>query len=301
MSEPFVKLPHAVIDHADLDLYEFAVYIVLLRFRDPKTGKCFPGMATIADAARMSVNTARKTIKRLEERGLIQVERVKAVGSKTNESNTYTVGVLSEDPFKYLGQSAKGLRKPRRPLSDESRARLSAAAKKRGSASEAVPVQELNKGSASEVVRSASEEGGVVPQRLTKKNHIKKNHEEHLTHDFTEVALANVSFDSLEDELATEKQVQYLKDLATHVNYEAGNGVPNDLHIARWRKLTRTEATDLIHQYLKALGRPDERYYPEYGTPEYEALSEAGKEFADAGGDPESVWEYDFGLKENTA
>ena len=309
--DPFVKLPHAVIDHADLDLHEFAVYIVLLRFRDPKTGKCWPGMSTIADAARMSVNTARKTIKRLEEREIVKVDRVKAVGSLTNDPNTYTVGLLPEDPMKYIGRSAKGLRKPRRELSDESRVRLSEAARKRGSASEVVLGAEDSSssasevgGSASEVVRSASEVGGVVPPRVTKKNHLrrtmKKNHEE-LTHAFGESTSPEISFNSSDDEPASEAQVTYIKDLAIHLSNEAGyNVIPDDLTIARWRKLTRSEADNLIRNYLKNLGRPDEILYPQYGTPEYAALSPAGKAFADTAGMPDSVWEYGFKLKENT-
>ncbi|MCA0347081.1 MAG: helix-turn-helix domain-containing protein [Actinobacteria bacterium] len=308
--DPFVKLPHAVIDHADLDLHEFAVYIVLLRFRDPKTGKCWPGMSTIADAARMSVNTVRKTIKRLEERGLIEVERVKAVGAKTNDSNRYTIALLPEDPMKYLGKSAKGQRKPRRELSPESRARLGDAARKRGSASEVVPPSSASEvvpendddqGSASEVGGSASEVVRVVPRRHPKKNQLKKNHEEDLTRAFGESTLPKISFNSSDDEPASEAQVTYIKDLAIHLSNEAGyNVIPDDLTIARWRKLTRSEADNLIRNYLKNLGRPDEILYPQYGTPEYAALSPAGKAFADTAGMPDSVWEYGFKLKENT-
>ena len=301
--DPFVKLPHAVIDHADLDLHELMVYIVLLRFRDPKTGECFPGMSTIADTARMSVNTARKTINRLEVRGLIQVERVKAVGSKTNKSNKYTVGVLSENPLKYAGRSAKGQRVPRRELSEESRARLSAAAYKRGNASEAVHTEVETQGSASEVVGSASEVVGVVPPRHTKKNHMKKNHEKDLTPAFKESrSIENVSFAALDNDPATEKQVMYLKDLVIHQGYESGHQmIPDEEHLSRWRKMTRREAHDLIRAYLKSLGRPDEIYYPEYGTPEYEALSPAGQDFAESAGMPDSVFDYGSKPKENVA
>src|SRR5690606_35804072 len=131
---------------------------------NPKTGRCWPGMSTIADAARISVNSARRAVKVLEGYGIINVDRVKSVGSKTNEPNMYSVGLLSGDPVHYLGRSAKGTRKPRRELSDDSRARLSEAAKKKssasevvgGSASEALPSYKLNRGSASEVGGSAS-------------------------------------------------------------------------------------------------------------------------------------------------
>lgn len=300
--DPFVKLPHAVIDHADLDLHELMVYIVLLRFRDPKTGECFPSMPTIADTARMSVNTARKTINRLEVRGLIQVERVKAVDSKMNKSNKYTVGVLSEDPFKYAGHSAKGQRVPRRELSEESRARLSAAAYKRGTTSEVVPTEVETQGTTSEVGGTTSEVGGVLPPRHGKKNHMKKNHEEDITPAFTESRFENVSFDSSEELFATEEQVLYLKDLVIHQGYESGyETIPEEEHLARWRQMTRREAHDLIREYLKSLGRPDEIYYPEYGTPEYEALSPAGQDFAESAGMPDSVFDYGSKPKENIA
>lgn len=304
--DPFVKLPHAVIDHADLDLYEFAVYIVLLRFRDPKTKRCFPGMSTIADAARMSVKTASKTIRRLEERNLIRVERAKALGARTNASNQYVVGDLPTDPQEVLANSVKGKRKPRRALSEESRARLSAAARKRGSASEAVPLENNDEsyaqGTASEAVRSASEALGVVPPRHTKKNHIKKNHEEDTTPAFKESRFENVSFDPSEELFATEEQVMYLKDLVIHQGYESGyETIPEEEHLARWRQMTRREAHDLIREYLKSLGRPDEIYYPEYGTPEYEALSPAGQAFAESAGMPDSVFDYGSKPKENVA
>lgn len=290
MSEQFVKLSHAVIDHADLDAHELLVYIVLLRYRNPKTGQCFPGLQTIADAARMSRKTASRTVAKLEDRGLIKVERVKAVGSKTNESNTYTVGLLPEDPMKYLGRSAKGQRVPKRVLSRDS---------------ESLPSAEDAPSRDSESLRRDSESLGVGTPSLTKKINLKKINEEDVTHAFGESTFENVSFDSSDEDPATEKQVEYLRDLAIHQGYEAGYGVmPDDLALARWRKLTRREAHDLIRAYLKNLGRPDEIYYPEYGTPQYEALSPAGKEFADSAGMPDSVWGYSSAarfMKENSA
>lgn len=285
--EKFVKLPHAVIDHADLDLHELMVYIVLLRFRDPKTGECFPSMPTIADAARMSRKTASRTVAKLEDRGIIKVERVKAVGSKTNKSNKYKVGVLSENPLKYAGKSAKGQRIPRRSLSRDS---------------ESLPSDRKSSSRDSESIGRDSESLGVGTPSLTKKNHMKKNHEEDITPAFTESRFENVSFDPSEELFATEEQVLYLKDLVIHQGYESGHQtIPDEEHLARWRKMTRREAHDLIREYLKSLGRPDEIYYPEYGTPEYEALSPAGQDFAESAGMPDSVFDYGSKPKENVA
>lgn len=287
MSEQFVKLPHAVIDHADLDAHELLVYIVLLRFRNPKTGTCFPGLQTIADAARMSRKTASRTVGKLEERGIIKVERVKTVGSKTNKSNKYAVGVLPEDPMKYLGHSAKGQRVPRRVLSKDS---------------ESLPSEGDSSSRDSESLRRDSESLRVGTPSLTKKIKMKKSNEEELTHAFGESTLKSVSFDVPGDDPATEKQVAYLRDLAIHTSYDTGyHTIPNEQHLDRWRKMTRSDAHTLIRTYLRDLGRPDDIYYPDWGTPEYEALSPAGKAFAETAGDPASVWEYGFALKENTA
>lgn len=277
MTEQFVKLPHAVIDHADLDAHELLVYIVLLRFRNPKTGTCFPGLQTIADAARMSRKTASRTVSKLEERGIIKVERVKAVGSKTNKSNKYAVGVLPEDPMKYLGHSAKGQRVPRRVLSKDS---------------ESLPSEGDSSSRDSESLRRDSESLRVGTPSLTKKIKMKKSNEEDVTHTFNESAFDHVSFDDLEADIATDQQVAYIKDLATHLSYGSSNGTPSDLHVKRWQRLTRGQADDQIRAYLKELGRPDDRYYPQLGDPEYAALSPAGQSFADSSGMPDSVAIY---------
>lgn len=71
----WVRLPNWLIDDANLSLYELAVYTVLLRFRDPKTGTCFTGMSTIADRARVSRKTVERVIPKLEAKGMIQVQR----------------------------------------------------------------------------------------------------------------------------------------------------------------------------------------------------------------------------------
>lgn len=151
-------------------------------------------------------------------------------------------------------------------------------------------------GSASEIGGSASEAVRVVPPRHGKKSNFEKTKEEDLTRTFGESAFENVSFDLPGDQPATEKQVALLRDLAIIINYEAGNGIPDDLHVARWRKLNKADAHDLIRAYYKAVGRPDAILYPSHGDPEYHALSPAGKDFADSAGDPASVIHY--GIKE---
>lgn len=282
----FVKLPHTVIDHANLTAHELLVYIVLLRYRNPKTGTCFPGLQTIADAARMSRKTASRTVKALEDKGIISVKRVRAVGSKSNESNTYTVGLLEEDPFKWIGKSVKGDRIPKRAISRDS---------------ESLPSAVTPASRDSESLRRDSESLGVGTPSLTKKTNEKKTNEEDITRTFGESAFECVSFKTSVDEPCTEKQVALIRDLSIMVNFEGDGGIPNDLQIARWRKLTKIEAHDLIRRHYQAIGRPDDIFYPYDGTPEYAALSEAGKAFAESAGMADSVFEYGFKLKENSA
>ena len=50
------------------------VLIVLLRHIDPKTGTCFPSEQTIATKARCEVSVVQKTLKELENDGIISIE-----------------------------------------------------------------------------------------------------------------------------------------------------------------------------------------------------------------------------------
>ena len=70
-TDGFVKIPNWLIDDSDFSLYELAVYVVLLRFRDPKTGTCFPGMTTIADRARISRKSVERALKLMVPRRLL--------------------------------------------------------------------------------------------------------------------------------------------------------------------------------------------------------------------------------------
>lgn len=278
-TDGFVMIPNWLIDDSDLTLHELAVYMVLLRFRDHKTGECFPGLSTIAKRARISLRTVVRTIPELEKKGMIQVSRRKQ-GTK-NLPNVYKVAV------------PKGA--PKRPS-------FSADAEGGSDTQALPPVDNSPWGSDSQSLGSDSQSLGVVPEGHSNKTHITRSNEQDLTHDFSEATSESFSFDLNEDPPASEAQVNYLKDLATILLYQAGHaGSIDEGHLTRWRGLTKTGATQLIGRYLKELGRPEEEWYPEPGTPAYEQLSDAGKAFADTGGMPESVWEYSFGLKENAA
>lgn len=290
-TDGFVRLPNWLLDDSDLSLHELAVYIVLLRFRDPKTGICFPGMATIADRARISRESVKRTIPLLEKKGMVNVRR-RRKGTK-NLPNEYEVALANETPQFSWADSAKGSRIPKRQMhvafdTDDSQDDSDEVGESWGN----------DEGRHSETLPRHSETPGVGTPSAPKKIQSTRSNEQALTHTPGRVHEL-FSFD-VDENTATDKQVAYLKDLATHLSYGSTGGTPKDAQLKRWAKLTRPEATQQIRRYLKELGRPDDIYYPEYGTPEYEALSEAGREFADTAGMPDSVWEYGFALKENS-
>lgn len=282
-TDGFVRLPNWLIDDADLSLHELAVYIVLLRFRDNKTGKCYPGMTLIADCARISRESVKRTIPKLEARGMIRVTKRKD-GSK-NLSNLYEVAKADETPRFIWETSQRGRRIPKRAP--------------RGS--ETPPDADDAEGRHSETLGRHSETPGVGTPSASNKTYENKTHEQAMTSTSTGSGHAMFTFDASEDEKATDEQVAYLRDLAIHLQYEAGGGVPDDLQLQRWRNLTRQEATKQIKGYQQALGSPDERLYPEPGTSEYQALTPAGREFAETGGMPDSVFGYGFMRQANTA
>ena len=70
----FFSLPNEVF-LLGLSAGELAVYSFLKRCENRKTHQCWPSIKTIGQAVGMSVNTVRKYVAELEERGLIITER----------------------------------------------------------------------------------------------------------------------------------------------------------------------------------------------------------------------------------
>ena len=273
-TDGFVRLPNWLIDDSDLTLHELAVYIVLLRFRHHKTGKCHPGMTTIADCARISKRSVIRAIEGLESRQMIQVDRRSTITD--NKPNIYTVAVATESPEQVWLTSARGRRVPKRAPSD----------------SESPGRDASRAPSDSESLASDKTVAHPVTPSHPNKTYKNKNQGQAVT---PASGSNQFAFESSGDDGATEQQVAYLKDLAIHLGYETGGGVPNDLQIQRWRKLTRDEADTQIRGYLKALGKPDEILYPQAGDPAFQALSTKGKHFAQSAGDPASVTEQRVG------
>lgn len=285
-TDGFVRVPNTLIEHSDMTAHELLVYIVLLKHRNPRTGKCRPGFATIADQSRLSRSTVIRTIDLLEQRGAIKVKRSRDERDR-NRANEYDVATFNEQHRDWFATSAKGKRRPRRNLSDGSRRLLAAAARRHAPSGSEVPGTEvLMSGSGSETPPSASEVLGVVAPRHPNKTKKNKTNEETLRSDLP-TRRENVKFEVIEDK-ATEKQLQLLSDLWIHITCT----IPPEQQRQQWAELTVEQAQDLIPKYYRNIeGRIGMYEGPEYGTPAYMALTDTGKRWADSGMDPATAFE----------
>ena len=78
---------------------EFAVYSYLLRCADRRTHRCWPSYKTIGAATQLSVNTVRKHVCSLADKGLISTEDTTVftkTGLKHNGSLLYTIRPFQE-------------------------------------------------------------------------------------------------------------------------------------------------------------------------------------------------------------
>ncbi|WP_455723582.1 helix-turn-helix domain-containing protein [Dysosmobacter welbionis] len=82
----FFSLPNELFQ-LGLDYGELAVYSFLKRCENRKTHQCWPSIKTIGQAVRMSENTVRKYIRRLEERGLIATEPTEVITKHSGRRN----------------------------------------------------------------------------------------------------------------------------------------------------------------------------------------------------------------------
>ncbi len=94
----FFPLPNEIFS-LELSSGELAVYSYLLYCESRKTYRCWPSYRTIGKAVGMSVNTVRKYVAMLEERGLIVTEPTAITtkdGMKRNGSLLYTIRPIRE-------------------------------------------------------------------------------------------------------------------------------------------------------------------------------------------------------------
>ena len=89
----YFPLPNAVFD-LDLTDGEILVYAFLLRCEDRRTYQCHPSYTTIGRAIGKSVNSVRKYVQGLIQKGLITTERTQIVtksGETRNGTLLYTI------------------------------------------------------------------------------------------------------------------------------------------------------------------------------------------------------------------
>ncbi|WP_223626750.1 helix-turn-helix domain-containing protein [Microbacterium sp. EST19A] len=230
-TDGFVMIPNWVIDDSDLNLHEMAVYTVLLRYRDPKTGKCFPGMTTIADRARISRETVKRTIPALEKKGLIKIKRRKENGK--NFPNEYVVATAAQKPELIWEKSSRGQRIPKR----------------KGGHSETLPTEVDSKSRHSETPPRHSETPGVGTPSASKKIHLNKIQEQDMRRTLERTPDDLFTFDEIQT--ATTKQIDYLNDLYIFVTEH----IPEQRTRDGWAALDTTEASKLIDTYWSQIDR----------------------------------------------
>lgn len=277
-ADRFTMIPHWLLDELDLSPVELAVYVALLRFRDPKTGKCFPGFSTLADRASISAKSVQRTIPLLEARGMIRVKRRKSL--TTNQSNVYTVA-LPVDSAKFSSAKARDKKSAR---TDRKSAGVSFS-----TGDTPAPTDNLS-------LPTDNLSTGVRTKSPYKKTHPKNTHQEDVTPNFASevgrdlssdwaIPSSELFTDETHESRATAAQISYLTDLVLHLHHEQ----PSEENLSRWRRLTPEQADQAIRGYKKALGRPDEILYPEHGSEAFGLLSPAGQAFAETAGMPGSV------------
>ena len=96
--ENFFSLPNEIFQ-LGLNAGELSVYCFLRRCENHRTHQCWPSCKTIGQAVRMSENTVRKYLRRLEERGLITTESTEVTtkaGEKRNGNLLFTLRPIGE-------------------------------------------------------------------------------------------------------------------------------------------------------------------------------------------------------------
>ena len=82
----FFSLPNEVF-LLGMSAGELSVYSYLKRCENRKTHQCWPSIRTIGEAVRMSENTVRKYIRRLEKRGVIATEPTEVITKHSGRRN----------------------------------------------------------------------------------------------------------------------------------------------------------------------------------------------------------------------
>lgn len=73
--EGYFKVPNKILDSLELNGSDKLVYMVLSRYSNNKTKRCFPSVTTISKKARLSRRTTCRSLANLEQLNLIKIER----------------------------------------------------------------------------------------------------------------------------------------------------------------------------------------------------------------------------------
>ncbi|MBX0299399.1 helix-turn-helix domain-containing protein [Cryobacterium sp. 1639] len=243
----FLIIPNWVIRDSTLDGHELLVYMALFNHVDRK-GYAFPGKARIAKEARMSVPTVKRTLKKLEARGLIEIRQRPLEYGKHN-SNMYRVATFAREQPVDNSMGATG--------------------------------QSVHTWGHTDPTPGSHRPDPRFTQTPKEDTHEEDTREEN-SEGQTSLTANVFSFPEASDG-ATTSQLEYLHDL--HIHY--ANEVAPDNTKRQWAALTSEKATEVINSYLKFIPRYDSYEGPEYGDDNYFKLSPAGREYADTGFLPE--------------
>lgn len=77
---------------SDLTAHARLVCLVLLQYRNRKTGLCYPSQLTLSRATALCENTVRRAVSELQEKGYLDIEKKRLSGNKYT-SNLYHFGI----------------------------------------------------------------------------------------------------------------------------------------------------------------------------------------------------------------
>lgn len=89
INEDFTIIQNLILGTDKLNIYEKMTYIILCAYDNRQTRECYPTVLTLAKGVGASKGTIKKSLKGLQEKGLIDIHHRK-IGS-TNQSNIYTL------------------------------------------------------------------------------------------------------------------------------------------------------------------------------------------------------------------
>lgn len=243
-------IPNWVIRDSVLTGNEVLVLMALWS-RANKQREAWPSKRQLATDSHLSEATVKRTVPMLQDRGLIATQ-VRPRGDGTNMSNLYAVPLL---PWQ-------------RPQPGQPYAHLvRTVVKPRG---EGVTVNPP--GGQGDPVEGVSVTREEDPSEEDPR-------EENVRPELSFEREQDIYSLNAPEVKATADQVSLIRDLYIH-HYSR---IPNSSDMDKIRALTLERAAETIGAYYRVVGRNGGYEGPEEGTPEYEALSDTGKTWADNG------------------